>query len=104
MKCYLSGKISGLEKREYEMNFEKAEHDLYYKYYELFEDFSDIVNPLDIKPLFGIKRWLFFMAADLWELRKCTHIAMQPNWIESKGAVIEYFYAKYILKLKVIFL
>ena len=62
------------------------------------------VNPFSIEPLFGIKSWLFFMIADLWQLRKCTHIAMQPNWSDSRGAVIEYYYAKFILKLEVVWL
>ena len=38
---------------------------------------------------------------DIKELRKCTHIAMQPNWEESKGAFIEHFIAKFIFRLKV---
>jgi hypothetical protein len=44
------------------------------------------------------------MFGDIVELRKCNTIAMQPNWIDSKGACIEHFYAKFILKLKVIYL
>ena len=101
MKIYISGKISGLEKTEYEMNFEKAEFDIFYKYF----DYSKIIiNPLDLKPFLGIKNWWCYMITDLYNLRKCTHIAMQNNWTDSKGAVIEYFFAKFIFKLQVIWL
>ena len=102
MKIYISGKISGLEKEEYEMNFKLA-------YSKLFEfglvDWSgDVINPLDLKPFLGIKIWLCYMITDLYHLRKCTHLAVQKNWIDSKGAMIEVFAAKFIFKLKVIWL
>lgn len=102
MKIYISGKISGLTESEYTSNFHKS-------YSELFKlkivDYSgNVVNPIDIKPLFGIKKWLFFMISDIAALRKCTHIAMQKNWVDSKGAVIEYFFAKFIFKQQIIWL
>ena len=105
MKIYISGKISGLTEKEYRHNFTLAERHIYWlKDFEGKRDLIKIINPLKIKPLFGIKKWLFYMVADIWQLRKCSHIAMQPNWIESKGAWLEYGYAKFILKLKVIYL
>jgi hypothetical protein len=92
---YISGKISGLSIQEAEYNFTRSECELVnYK----------TINPLNIRPLFGIKKWLFYMISDILQLRKCTHIAMQKNWIDSKGAVIEYFLAKFIFKLEIIFL
>jgi len=42
------------------------------------------------------------MIKDLYYLRKCTHIAMQKNWEESKGAFIEHFVAKFIYRIEVI--
>ena len=39
---------------------------------------------------------------DIRMLRKCTHIALIPNWTDSMGATIEFFIGKFILKLKVI--
>lgn len=102
MKVYLSGKISGLRPFEAMENFVDAKDFVHGNF--LGCGMKDIINPLDIKPLFGIKKYWFFMAADLWQLRKCDTIAMQPNWIDSKGAVIEFFVAKFILKLKVIYL
>ena len=99
-RIYISGKISGLSKNEYMQNFAHT-HLMLLDRYGLI---TKIINPLDIKPIFGIKKWIFYMISDLWQLRKCTHIAMQPNWIDSKGACIEHFYAKFILKLHVIYL
>ncbi len=93
MKIYISGKISGLEKHEYEANFEFAENEL-----KKWRNDLVIINPLRIKPFLGIRVWLCFMIADLWELRKCDAIYLQRNWVNSKGAVIEYFFAKFIWK------
>ena len=105
MKIYISGKISGLKKFEYESNFYRAERMCYWlKQFEGKRYLMKIISPLKIKPLFGIKRWTFYMISDLIALSKCTHIAMQQNWTDSRGAVIEYFFAKFIFKLEVIML
>ena len=87
-KIYLSGKISGLSENEYKDNFYYADLELSKQHSHLYS-VSEIINPLDITPLFGIKRWFFFMWSDLKALRKCTYIAMMPNWIDSRGACIE---------------
>jgi len=109
MKIYISGKISGLEKSEYTKNFEIAAIQLYlnadYTFYKgKHLPYRYIINPLDLKPFLGIKSWLCYMITDLYHLRKCSHIAMQKNWTDSMGAVIEYFFAKFIFKLQVIWL
>lgn len=105
MKIYISGKISGLTEKEYVKNFTLAERHIYWlKDFEGKRDLIKIINPLKIKPLFGIKKWFFYMVADIWQLRKCTHIAAQKNWIDSKGAFIEIFFAKFIFKQQIIFL
>lgn len=103
-KIYISGKISGLSESEYKANFKIAELQVMTLSYIVFMHYDIIINPLDITPLFGIKRWFFFMWNDLKALRKCTHIAMMPNWIYSCGACIEHFIAKFIFKLEVIYL
>lgn len=102
-KIYISGKISGLTEKQYQANFNNAIlnigmlHD-----WEI--DSHDIINPLKIKPFLGIKRWLFYMINDLRAQRKCTHSAFQRNWINSRGGVIEYYFAKFIWKQEIIFL
>jgi len=101
MKIYISGKISGLSEKEYSKKFRDAKRFINREY----DTPWDItINPLDLKPFLGIKSWLCYMITDLYHLRKCSHIAMQKNWTDSKGAVIEYFFAKFIFKLQVIWL
>lgn len=43
------------------------------------------------------------MATDLYYLSKCDAIALQKNYKDSRGAIIELAFAK-LLKLKIIFL
>lgn len=102
MKIYISGKITGLKDKEVKRNFSEAMYDL--RSATIYEDHVCIVNPLYIRPFLGIRRWWAYMVKDLRELSTCTHIAMQSNWIDSRGAVIEYFFAKFIFKLEIIWL
>lgn len=130
-RIYISGKISGLDERQYKENFYYATVDII-KNSPHFTKGSTIINPLCLRPflgwcektetIFSVKdgktletkkkhwsefykeNWINFMITDLYHLRKCTHIAMQKNWIDSKGAWLEYGYAKFILKIPVIFL
>ena len=96
-KVYVSGKISGLDLIESQKNFKNAA-------ILVSEMKKKPINAFYIKPLFGVKKWFFYMVSDVNVLRKCDSIAMQSNWTDSKGAVIEYFLAKFVFKLKVYFL
>lgn len=98
-KIYISGQITGIKIEWAKQNFHFAAREAG-KYHAA----DSIVNPIYLKPFLGVKCWLCYMITDVYHLRKCTHIAMQKNWIRSKGAVIEYFIAKFILKLEVIWL
>jgi hypothetical protein len=102
MKIYISGQITGLKEAEYTRNFTIASFDLIKKIN--FSTLDKTINPLNLKPFLGVKCWLCYMITDLYYLKKCTHIAMQKNWINSKGAIIEYFVAKFIYKLEIIWL
>ena len=102
MKVYISGKISGLTEKEYTENFHTAYSHLFEK--QLVDCSLNVINPLNIKPLFGIKKWFFYMCADLWQLKKCDAIAVQKNWVNSKGAFIEVFFSKFIFKQVIILL
>lgn len=86
-KVYISGKISGLEKEEYDENFRIARR----AFWSIFPEFgiSQIILPTQIKPLFGIKSYWFYMASDIYQELKCTHVVFQKNWIDSRGARIE---------------
>lgn len=99
MKIYISGKISGLHEDDFYSNFGIASDELYKLYPN-----ADVISPLGITQFSGIKCWVCYMITDLYYLRKCTHIAMQKNWIDSKGAWLEYGVAKWIYKLDVIWL
>jgi len=102
-KIYISGKISGLSESQYRYNFMRAAWDVEKMNKFQYENYV-IINPLNIRPLFGIKKWLFYMINDLRAQKKCTHSAFQNNWKESRGAVIEYYFAKFIFKHEIIFL
>lgn len=102
-KYYLSGKISGLSVEDYTHNFEVARNHIYYRFHT-FCTLDVIINPLDIKPFLGIKSWLTYMITDLYALKGCTHCVMQKNWIDSRGACIEHYFAKFVFKLKIIYL
>lgn len=100
-RMYISGKISGLD--NFEQEFEKYIKSDIIWYAATYQNFV-IVNPVKIKPFLNIKKWLFYMISDLYHLSKCTHIAMIPNWRESRGACIEHYFAQFILKIPVIYL
>ena len=106
MKIYLSGKISGLTETQVDKNFRQA----YMQAMEYMQENNikkydcEIINPLKIKPFFGIQMWFAFMISDLRQLRKCDVILLQKNWIDSRGACIEHYFAKFIYKIKVVYL
>lgn len=98
-KVYLSGKMTGLAKSEYEKTFKRAED--FYKACGY-----DVVNPCDIteevlreKPKASYED---FMKADLKALSGCTHIALLEGWESSNGALREKAEAKR-LGLKVMY-
>ena len=101
-RVYISGKITGLEEKEYTKNFDDAFWEVYES--RLVHGSWECINPLTIYPLFRIKKWWAFMTMDLLWLRKCDYCVMQKNWIDSRGSVIEYFFAKFIFKHKIIFI
>ena len=80
---YISGKITGLPTHYYTQAFAQAEAQV-----QRFYSFNTI-SPLRIRPLFGIRKWAAYMAADLWQLLKCDSVAFMQNWKDSRGARIE---------------
>lgn len=80
---YISGKISGLSKNEYENNFFNAEKKLVEKGYK-------VINPVRIsRTLPKNPKWSDYMRVDIVELMKCDTIYMLSNWLQSPGAEIE---------------
>ena len=98
-RIYLSGKISGLHPEIARQNFRFSERELC-KFYNA----DEVVNPFNIRPFLGIRTWICYMIADIRELSTCTHAAFMYNWRESRGAVIEYFFARFIFKQDIIWL
>lgn len=101
---YISGQITGLSVEKYTERFNKTEKHLHCKivgyefcsiigtYFNKTKVYTSVINPLSIRPLFGIKRWFFFMVADILVLiTKADTIYMLNNWKFSKGAKIERF-------------
>ena len=86
VKIYLSGKISGLPKEKYILNFLQAEQ--YYKGLGF-----EVVNPVTIgEKLLQEKpdaSYEDFMKLDLEALATCTAIALISGWEDSPGAARE---------------
>lgn len=80
---YLSGKMTGIEKSEYEKAFNRAE-DFYISC-----GFS-VINPCKIAAEVEKENpkasYEDYMKADLKALNGCTHIAMLDGWEGSNGA------------------
>ena len=91
MKIYISGKITGLPKKEYTRKFHEAGAELTTAFNVAI---VQIINPLDIDPKTPNPTWIDFMAEDIRELLQCDGIYMLDNWQDSKGARIEHAIAK----------
>ena len=95
MKCYISGKISGLSQEEAFEKFEKAEKEVESLGYKP-------VNPMKICPYNPDWEWEAYMEKDIGALLRCKSIYMLNDWGNSKGARCEYAISKE-LNLNVIF-
>lgn len=79
-RVYISGKITGLSKEEYENNFQKAED------YLKSLGYVDIVNPVKLKPHNNIEDWQGYMRSCVRELATCDEVSVIRGWETSKGA------------------
>lgn len=96
-KVYISGKITGLPKAEYEALFNAAEAKLRKKDY-------DVISPMRITPADAeeidpathteAEIWKAHLKADIQELLKCNAIYMLSNWECSEGATLEHSIAQ----------
>lgn len=87
MKIYISGKITGLPTDEAKAKFWHAAR--WVERMHQTETNVHTIDPFDIKPLLGIKKYWCFMAADIWKLIRCDAAYFMQNWKESRGARIE---------------
>lgn len=91
-KCYIAGKIGGLQPEVYETNFREAEVEVNKLGYTA-------VSPLTLTHNHD-KSWLSHMREDIAALVYCDAIYMLSNWEDSPGAKIEFNLA-YELGLKI---
>jgi hypothetical protein len=87
--CYISGKISGLKEDEYTRNFDFA------KSIVSLAGFKPI-SPLDL--YCPINLWIAYMIVDIIVLSFCDCVYFMDGWKESRGARIEYKWAKIFRK------
>lgn len=88
-KIYIAGRVSGIKYETAKKNFSKYERFWRGNGYE-------VVNPIKLcKKEWG---WWRCMAVCLWNLRKCDSVYFMPNYVYSKGARIELFFAKLLRK------
>lgn len=78
-KIYISGKITGNE--YYKEQFFAAEQ-------KLKKAGFTVINPIKHEKK-GMS-WKWYMIKDIKQLLKCNSIYMLPNWLQSKGAVLEH--------------
>ncbi len=80
-RCYIAGQITGLDEKEYILNFAEAKREVKWRGY-------DPVSPLD---LFHKKdsTWEDYLKKDIASLLYCEAVYALRNWQQSKGAKIE---------------
>ena len=90
-KCYNAGKISGLSILGASAKFAK------------FDKF--IATEMEMIPINPMQHglswnqpWLFHIVYDLTLMLRCDAVLFQPDWVESRGARIEHFFAKMFMK------
>lgn len=88
-KVFISGQVSGLEYYVAYGNFSYADRQLSSMGYK-------VINPMKIcKEHWS---WLRCMAKCLWAIIFCHKIHQLPGWQESRGARIEYKWARFLKK------
>lgn len=95
-KVYISGRITGLPKAEYEALFNAAEATLRAKGYEVITPIRINPEAAEIDPARHTEAeiWEAHLKADIRELLKCNAIYMLSNWELSEGATLEHSIAQ----------
>lgn len=88
-KVFISGKVSGIEYYVAYQTFANADRLLSQQGYK-------VINPMKICKKHW--NWLRCMIVCLWHLTWCHKIQQLPNWEDSRGARIEYRWAKMLNK------
>lgn len=95
-KVYISGRITGLPKNEYEALFSAAEATLQAKGYEVITPTKIQPAPAEIDPMMRTEAeiWKAHLKADIRELVECNAVFMLSNWELSEGATLEHSIAR----------
>ena len=91
-RCYIAGRISGLDEIEVATNFSWA-------HARMCKDGYIVVNPLTLHD--KKRSYFMYMVVDLWELIFCRSVYFQFNWKDSFGANIEHLFAVLLLKNRI---
>ena len=94
-KCYNAGKISGLSYLTAYNKFDRYD-------FEILDMGMLPINPMQ-DGLRASRPWWMHLVYDLWLLVRCSHVAFQPDWEQSRGARIEHRVAR-LLRKKIIYL
>jgi hypothetical protein len=93
MKMYLSGKVSGLSKEEYERNFNLAADLVSAAGHEPVNPIKVVLDNCEGVEVCGgegeIHHWTCYMRHDLRDMLLCDAIVVLPNWTDSSGARLE---------------
>lgn len=88
-KVFISGKVSGIEYYVAYQTFANADRQLSSMGYQ-------VINPMKICKKHW--SWVRCMIKCLWAIMFCDKIYQLPNWQKSRGARIEYKWAKLLRK------
>lgn len=80
-KCYIAGKIGGLDMVEYMWKFASAKEEVRALGFEP-------ISPVDLPHNHG-RTWSEYMREDMKAMLDCTHVYALTNWRQSPGATIE---------------
>ena len=89
LKIYIAGKISGCTPKQFHKKFDDCA-DWIRRNVSFGEDY-EVINPTTLCE--DDWPWLKCMETCVPELRKSDFLFLMPDWMESKGAVCEYYIA-----------
>ena len=86
-RIYIAGKFTGLKYDVVKQKFKETEIMLKNKRYH-------VINPVRLTTMFSNKSWKFNMiVCILFLILFCDKIYLQKDWLDSKGAKLEYIIA-----------
>ena len=97
-RVFISGKMRGLDERDWRKKFNDAERDLILAGWHP----ENVINPAKLSLIYPNLSRAAYMQIDLKLLEECGTIYLLDNWKESQGAKMEWDKAQ-LLNLTIIF-